>query len=88
MHAVGRDSRHVHDPERLDLVRTDVKHLAFGHGPHYCPGAGVARMELQVAFGTLARRLPGLRLAEPAQDTRWIDGLLTLRPERLLASWK
>jgi cytochrome P450 len=88
MHAVGRDRRYVSDPDRLDLGRTDVKHLAFGHGAHYCPGAGVARMELQVAFGTLAARLPTLRLAEPPEQTRWIGGLLTLRPERLLASWK
>ncbi len=58
MHAAGRDARHVSDPDRFDLTRPDTKHVAFGHGPHFCPGAGVARMELQVAFGVLAERPP------------------------------
>ncbi|MEV7187869.1 cytochrome P450 [Kitasatospora sp. NPDC093102] len=87
MHAAGRDIRRVDDPERLDLTRTDPKHVAFGHGTHYCPGAGVARMELQVAFGTLARRLPSLRLAVPAEQVEWLGGLLTLRPKALPVEW-
>ncbi|SOB84178.1 cytochrome P450 [Streptomyces sp. 1331.2] len=87
MHAAGRDIRRVDDPERLDLTRTDPRHVAFGHGAHYCPGAGVARMELQVAFGTLARRLPSLRLAVPAEEVEWLGGLLTLRPKALPVEW-
>ncbi|MFJ6774953.1 cytochrome P450, partial [Kitasatospora sp. NPDC091257] len=87
MHAAGRDIRRVDDPERLDLTRADPKHVAFGHGAHYCPGAGVARMELQVAFGTLARRLPSLRLAVPAEEVEWLGGLLTLRPKALPVEW-
>lgn len=87
MHAAGRDVRRVQDPERLDLTREDPRHVAFGHGAHYCPGAGVARMELQVAFGTLARRLPSLRLAVPAEEVEWLGGLLTLRPKSLPVEW-
>ncbi|WP_037915095.1 cytochrome P450 [Actinacidiphila yeochonensis] len=87
MHAAGRDSRHVTDPDILDLTRGDANHLAFGHGAHYCPGAGVARLELEIAFGSLARRLPELRLAVPEDQVRWIGGLLTLRPEVLPAEW-
>jgi cytochrome P450 len=90
MHAVGRDHRELPDPDTLDLARPReqaARHLAFGHGPHYCPGAGVARMELQVAFGELARRLPGLELAVPAEQIEWMGGLLTLRPRELPVTW-
>ncbi|MFE1958226.1 cytochrome P450 [Streptomyces sp. NPDC059479] len=87
MHAAGRDSRRVSEPETLDVARTDAAHLAFGHGHHYCPGAGVARVELQAAFGTLAKRLPSLRLAVPAKEVEWLGGLLTLRPRSLPVEW-
>ncbi|MFG2592627.1 cytochrome P450 [Streptomyces sp. NPDC048438] len=87
MHAAGRDTRRVSAPETLDLTRTDATHLAFGHGHHYCPGVGVARVELQSAFGTLAKRLPSLRLAVPAEQVEWIGGLLTLRPKALPVEW-
>ncbi|UUV31544.1 cytochrome P450 [Amycolatopsis roodepoortensis] len=87
MHAAGRDPRRTEDPDRLDLTREEIQHIAFGAGVHYCPGAGVARMELQVAFSCLARRLPSLRLAVPAEDVRWLGGLLTVRPEALPATW-
>ncbi|WP_031511962.1 cytochrome P450 [Streptomyces sp. NRRL F-5123] len=87
MHAAGRDVRRVADPETLDLTRTDTAHLAFGHGHHYCPGAGVARVELQTAFGVLAQRLPSLRLAVPAEEVEWLGGLLTLRPRSMPVVW-
>ncbi|MET9030257.1 cytochrome P450 [Nocardia sp. NPDC004168] len=87
MHAAGRDTRHVHDPDRLDLFREDVKHVAFGHGSHFCPGAGLARLELEIGLATLARRLPELQLAVPPDDVEWSSGLLTLRPKTLPARW-
>lgn len=87
MHAAGRDVRRVSDPETLDLARTDAAHLAFGQGHHYCPGAGVARVELQAAFGTLARRLPSLRLAVAPEQVEWLGGLLTLRPRAMPVEW-
>ena len=87
MHAAGRDLRHVAQPEQLDLGRPDIKHIAFGQGAHYCPGAGLARLELEIGFGTLARRLPGLHLAPPAEQISWIGGLLTLRPAALPVLW-
>lgn len=87
MHAAGRDARHVSDPDRLDISRADGRHVAFGHGSHFCPGAGLARIELEIGIATLARRLPTLRLAVPAEDVQWSSGLLTLRPAALPVTW-
>jgi cytochrome P450 len=65
------------DPFTLDLRRKDNHHMTFGSGLHYCVGAALARMELQVAMEALLRRFPGLRLAvEPAQLRRQIGGFL------------
>jgi cytochrome P450 len=59
----NRDPGVFDDPERLDLLRTENRHLAFGMGMHYCLGASLARTEGAIAFETLLRRWPRLRLA-------------------------
>lgn len=60
----NRDPEIFPDPDRLDLTRGDRKHLAFGFGVHQCLGQSLARLELQVVYGTLYRRIPTLRAAE------------------------
>jgi cytochrome P450 len=56
----------------LDVTaERDAKHLGFGRGSHYCLGAPLARLEAEIALATLLRRLPGLRLAAPAEELRW-----------------
>ncbi|MEQ7006133.1 cytochrome P450 [Actinopolymorpha sp. B17G11] len=64
--AAGRDAEVYHDPDRFDIAReTDVEHLAFSSGIHYCVGAPLARLEGEVAFRVLAERLPELVRAGP-----------------------
>jgi cytochrome P450 len=72
--AANRDDGQYTDPETLDLVRAESRHLAFGHGIHHCLGAPLARMEGQLALGTLLRRFPELRLAVPAEELHWGHG--------------
>ena len=72
--AADHDEKQYECAEDLDLHRTDTRHLAFGHGIHFCLGAPLARMEGQLAFGTLLRRFPELRLAVPDGDLRWGHG--------------
>ncbi|MGW1077316.1 cytochrome P450 family protein [Streptomyces sp. NPDC002537] len=74
--AANRDPERFPDPDTLDLDRAQGSHLAFGHGSHFCPGAALARIELQVALGTLLTRLPGLRLAVPEDELPWIPAVL------------
>jgi cytochrome P450 len=55
----------------LDFARDPNPHLSFGYGPHYCPGAQLARMELQVALDTILARIPGLHIAVPEDQLTW-----------------
>jgi cytochrome P450 len=72
--AANRDARHYAEPETLDIDRPYVRHLAFGHGIHFCLGAALARMEGQLALASLLRRFPLLRLAGRDDDLHWGHG--------------
>jgi cytochrome P450 len=85
--AANRDPRVFDDPERLDLTREPVSHLAFGHGVHHCVGAQLARMDLQVALAALVDRLPSLRLAVPEDELCWKSGLAVRGLVRLPVTW-
>jgi cytochrome P450 len=73
MAAGNRDPQRFHDPDRLDLSRTDNRHLAFGWASHFCFGAPLARLEGQLAFTAIATRMTNLQL-EPGPLV-WRDNL-------------
>lgn len=88
--AANRDPAFFPDPDLLDVGRRDNPHLSFGHGHHHCLGADLARAQLRVAFGTLARRFPDVELARDSRSlhyrqssVRYLLGLpVVLRPDR------
>ena len=79
--AADRDPGQFPDPDRLDIGRTDNRHIAFGWGIHFCLGAPLARVEGQIAINTLVQRLPKLALATESPEFReslTLRGLKTL----------
>ncbi|GAA1282540.1 cytochrome P450 [Saccharothrix xinjiangensis] len=72
--AANRDPSVFDRPDEVDFHREHNPHITFGHGAHHCIGASLARMELQVAVGTLLKRFPSLRL----------DGGVTFKKGRLI----
>jgi cytochrome P450 len=73
MAAANRDPTRFPDPDRLDLRRSDNRHLAFGWAAHFCFGAPLARLEGQISFRRLLERLDGIEL-EPAK-LEWRENL-------------
>jgi cytochrome P450 PksS len=74
--SANRDERQFPDPDVLDISREPNRHLSFGLGPHFCLGAPLARLEGQIAIGTLLNHLPELRLAVDSEALRWRRGLV------------
>ncbi|MEU4822036.1 cytochrome P450 [Actinomadura sp. NPDC023710] len=85
--AANHDPALFTDPEVTDLGRTDNKHLTFGHGPHFCIGAQLARTEMRTALAALVRRFPGLRLAVPPEAVQWRTDSLFHGPLELPVTW-
>lgn len=85
--AADHDPKVFTDPDRLDLERGARHHVAFGFGPHQCIGQTLARMELQIVFDTLFRRIPTLRLAAPLDDIPFKSDAFVYGAERLPVAW-
>ena len=64
--SANRDPDVFSEPDRLDITRGENRHLSFGHGIHYCVGAPLARLEAEIALGTMVQRFPGMRLLTEA----------------------
>ncbi|MGA4947934.1 cytochrome P450 [Streptomyces lydicamycinicus] len=82
--AANRDALRFDAPGKLDISRTGIQHLGFGHGVHHCLGAPLARLELQEAIGALITRFPDLRLAG---DVVWKSEMLVRGPRVMPVGW-
>jgi cytochrome P450 len=74
--SANTDSDKFTNADQLDISRKENKHIAFGKGIHFCLGAPLARLEGQIAFNTLFRRLPDLSLDSDPKDLAWRPSLL------------
>jgi cytochrome P450 len=83
--AANRDPERFPDPDRLDLARPDLRHVAFGHGIHFCVGAPLARIEGQMAFTSLLTRFPTLDLETDTPD--WEPGIVFRGLRSLPVRW-
>jgi cytochrome P450 len=77
----NRDPEVFPDPDRFDIGRSNVRHLSFGQGTHFCMGAQLARLESQVAIGALLARRPDIEIEAPPERRRGfvLRGLKSLR---------
>lgn len=86
--AANRDPACFEAPDQfLPLRNTTPRHLAFGHGIHVCIGAGLARIEGELALTGLCRKFPALRLTKPPSDCTWKPGLITRGLQNLPVRW-
>ncbi|GAA4491207.1 hypothetical protein GCM10023191_024690 [Actinoallomurus oryzae] len=83
----NRDTTVFADPDRLDLRRDARRHIAFGFGVHQCLGQPLARVELQVVYGTLYRRIPTLRLAVDLEQVPFKHDALVYGVYELPVAW-
>lgn len=84
--SANRDPARFDAAERFDPMRTDNKHMAFGHGAHYCPGAGMARRQSSIAFDALLPRLHLITLSVPGGELAWHRNRFSRRPASLPVS--
>jgi cytochrome P450 len=83
--AANRDPSVFPDPDRLDVTRERLKPLSFGGGIHFCIGAQLARIEAEVVFSTLLRRMPNMKVEGGAP--RWRDSFTLRGLTTLPATW-
>ncbi len=85
--AANHDQSVFPDPDRFDITRQPASHLTFGHGPRYCIGAPLARIELQAVFSHLIPRFPEMRLAVPAGELKLNTDVLAGGLAQLPVTW-
>jgi cytochrome P450 len=81
--SANRDPAVFPEPDRLDLARAENPHISFGAGIHFCLGAPLARLELEVSFGSVLRRAPNLVLE---REPEWKAGYIIRGLKELVVS--
>ena len=87
LEAANQDCRVFPDPARFDVTRRPNPHLTFGHGRHFCLGASLARMEMEILFSTLFERFPALQLAVSLDEMRKYENPATGGLHELPVTW-
>ena len=85
--SANRDERQFQRPAQFDIDRGQIRHLAFGHGVHFCLGAPLARLEARIALEGILSRLPGLTLA-PGSRLERMDSTIVYGLKELPARWQ
>ncbi|MEU6384236.1 cytochrome P450 [Streptomyces bauhiniae] len=85
--SANRDPEVFPDPDTIDVERSPNPHVAFGFGPHYCPGGMLARLESELLVDVLLDQVPGLKLAVPPEEVPFRKGALIRGPEALPVTW-
>jgi cytochrome P450 len=84
----NRDPTVFPEPHRFDITRTGpAPHVGLGHGPHFCLGAQLARLELRTALDALLTRFPALAPAVSLDDLDWKAGMSTRSLNTLPITW-
>lgn len=81
--SANRDGGQFACPHQLDVKRSTTGHLGFGHGIHYCVGAPLARLEMEIALQHLLGRFPDMTLAVPDSELKWRQSFMMQGLERL-----
>ncbi|MEH7463412.1 cytochrome P450 [Bacillus thuringiensis] len=85
--SANRDEKVFPNANHFDITRKNNRHLAFGHGIHFCLGAPLARLEAKIAIPTLLHRMPGLKLKGKREDLKWSGNYLMRSLEELPLSF-
>jgi cytochrome P450 len=85
--SANRDERQFDHPEKFDAGRGPIRHLAFGHGVHFCLGVPLARLEARIALQAILSRLPGLALT-PGSRLQRMESTIVYGLRELPVSWQ
>ncbi|HDR8433499.1 TPA: cytochrome P450 [Bacillus cereus] len=81
--SANRDETVFENPEVFDITRENNRHIAFGHGSHFCLGAPLARLEAKIAITTLFNRMPELQIKGSREEIKWQGNYLMRSLEEL-----
>ncbi|PGW36778.1 cytochrome P450 [Bacillus cereus] len=81
--STNRDETVFEKPEVFDITRENNRHIAFGHGSHFCLGAPLARLEAKIAITTLLKRMPELQIKGNREEIKWQGNYLMRSLEEL-----